>query len=66
MKQIDDSNYLVAWFPSSDKDIRIRIAHARVALNKINRIGKLNYPNRLKISFFRATVESVFLYGVES
>lgn len=66
MKQIDDCNYLVAWIPSSDKDVGIRTAHARVALNKINRIGKLNYPNCLKISFFRAAVENVLLYGVES
>ena len=37
-----------------------------LALNKMEKIWKSNLKKHLKIGFFRATVESVLLYGAES
>ena len=47
-------------------DMKIRIAKAWSALNKMDIVWKSTLNRDLKISFFRATVESVLLYGAES
>ena len=43
--------------------MKIRIAKAWAALNKIDAVWKSDLSNDLKRSFFRATVESVMMYG---
>ena len=43
--------------------MKIRIAKAWVALNKIKSVWNSNLSDDLKRSFFRATVESVLMYG---
>ena len=45
--------------------MNIRIGQAWSALNKVMRVWRSNLKNHLKVGFFRATVESVLLYGAE-
>ena len=45
--------------------MNIRIGQAWIALNKMMKVWKSNLKNYLKVGFFRATVESVLLYGDE-
>jgi hypothetical protein len=66
LKQVDKFKYLGAWIQSSEKDMNIRIGQAWSALNKMEKVWKSNLQNHLKVGFFRATVESVMLYGAES
>ena len=66
LKQVDDFKYLGAWIQSSEKDMNTRIGQAWSALNKMEKVWNSNLPNHLKVGFFRATVESVLLYGAES
>ena len=65
LKQVDNFKYLGSWIQSSEKDMNIRIGQAWSALNKMMKVWKSNLKNHLKIGFFRATVESVLLYGAE-
>ncbi|XP_047486517.1 uncharacterized protein LOC125037418 [Penaeus chinensis] len=58
--------YLGSWVDSSEKDIKIRKAQAWSATLKMNNIWKSDLPRSLKINFFRATVESIRLYGSET
>jgi len=48
---------------NSAKDIKVRKAQVWTATLKLDNIWKSNLPRRLKINFFRATVESILLYG---
>ena len=57
--------YAYAWIQSSEKDMNIRIGQAWIALNKMMKVWKSDLKNHLKVGFFRATVESVLLYGDE-
>ena len=66
LKQVEDFRYLGSWIASSKRDMEIRIGLAWKALNKMDKIWKSNLCRSLKIQFFRATVESVMLYGAES
>ena len=66
LKQVYDFKYLGAWIQSSERDMNIRIGQAWSALNKMGIMWKSNLQNHLKVGFFRATVESVLLYGAES
>ena len=43
--------------------MNIRLAKSWAALNKMNAIWKSRLPDRIKRNFFRATVESVLVYG---
>ena len=61
LKQVENFG---AWIQSSEKDMEIRIGQAWSALNKMEKVWKS--PDHLKVSFFRAIVESVLLYGAES
>ena len=45
--------------------MNIRIGQVWIALNKMMKVWKSNLKNYLKVGFFRATVESVLLYGDE-
>ena len=64
LKQVEKFKYLCSWIQYSEKDMEIRIGQAWSALNKMEKVWKSNLQNHLKVSFFRATVESV--YGAES
>ena len=66
LKQVDNFKYLGSCLQSSEKDMNIRIGQAWQALNKMEKIWDSNLSRFLKIQFFRATVESVLLYGAET
>ena len=57
-----DFKYLGAWCDKS-RDIQTRKAQAWQALNKMVKIWKSDLANTLKLRFFRATVETILLYG---
>ena len=61
---VDDFCYLGSWIATSRKDINIRKAQAWTAINKLSKIWKAPQLSReLKIRVFRATVETILLYG---
>ena len=61
IKKTQDFKYLVSFIASTEHDINVRKAWA--ALNQMNNIWNLKLSKNLKRNFFRATVESVFVYG---
>ena len=65
LERVTDFQYLGSWVDSSEKDIDIRKAKAWVACNRLNAIWTSKLPKKLKIRLFKATVESVLLYGAE-
>ena len=65
LKRVTDFIYLGSWVNTTERDLSVRIAKAWVACNKLDKIWKSNLDRTLKILFFRATVESVLLYGAE-
>ena len=48
---------------STERDIEVRLGQAWGALHKLDKIWKSNLSEKLKRNFFRATVESVLIYG---
>ena len=58
--------YLGSQVSSSKADIKRRIALAWSAANKLTKIWKSDLSKKFKIDIFRATVESVLLYGCET
>jgi hypothetical protein len=63
---VDDFCYLGSWICTTDKDIASRKAKAWAAANKLWKLWKApNLCQDLKRRVFRATVESVLLYGSE-
>ena len=66
LKQVNDFKYLGSWIAKSKKDMDVRIGMAWKALNKMEKVWKSGLHRLLKVKFFRATVESVLLYGAES
>ena len=66
LKQVEDFLYLGSWVDSSKKDIDVRITKAWTALTKMDTIWKSKMDKVLNIQFFRATVETVLLYGSSS
>ena len=66
LKCVEDFKYLGSWVHKSANDLNIRIALAWTALNKMTIVWKSSLSRQLKIRFFRATVESVLLYGSET
>ena len=63
LEQVDDFLYLGSWINSVEKDIKVRIAKAWTAMRKMDTVWKSDLKKNIKIDFFRATVESVLLYG---
>ena len=63
IEHVDDFLYLGSWVDTSEKDLNTRIAKAWSAMSKMEVIWKTNLERKLKINFFRATVETVLLYG---
>ena len=66
IKRVSNFKYLGANLPNSAHDISTRKALAWSAINKLDRIWKSNLDKSLKIRFFRACVESIFLYNSET
>ena len=66
IKTVQEFTYLGSNIASTKRDIEIRFAKAWSALNKLYKIWKSNLSPKLKRNFFRATVESVLLYGATS
>jgi len=63
---VEDFCYLGSWICTSDKDRASRKAKAWAAANKLWRLWKASkFCQDFKRKFFRATVESVLLYGSE-
>ena len=65
LKEVEDFVYLGSWVNTTERDLSVRIAKAWVASNKLDKIWKSNLARELKVHFFRATVESVLLYGAD-
>ncbi|CAM1310307.1 Uncharacterised protein r2_g2061 [Pycnogonum litorale] len=63
IKQVEDFRYLGSYIATTAQDVNIRLGKAWGALNQLNKIWKSNLPDNLKRNFFRATVESVLVYG---
>ena len=63
LSKVDDFTYLGSHLASTEKDISIRLTKAWAALGKLNNVWKSNLPRNIKIDFFRASVESILLYG---
>ena len=61
-----DFKYLGSWVDNSYKDLKVRKALAWSALHKMDTIWNSILSRRSKINLFRATVESVLLYGCET
>ena len=61
-----DFKYLGSWVDSSSQDIRVRKAQAWSSLNKMSKMWTSNMSKMMKINLFKATVESVLLYGCET
>ena len=58
-----DFKYLGSWVCSKDRDISVRKALAWQSLNKMKNIWKSDLAKRLKLQLFRATAETILLYG---
>ena len=65
LKSVDDFVYLGSWINTTERDLSIKIAKAWGASKKLDKIWKSDLNRNLKVKFFRATVESVLLYGAE-
>ena len=61
-----DFQYLGAWIDNTWQDIKVRKGQAWAALNKMDAIWKSSLKKETKIGLFKATVESVLLYGCET
>ena len=63
---VKEFTYLGSNISSTKRDIEIRLGKAWSALNKLDVIWKSSLPQNMKRNFFRATVESVLVYGATS
>ena len=61
-----DFKYLGAWVNDSEADIKVRKALAWKALHDMRKIWRSTLSKELRIRYFRATVETILLYGCES
>ena len=66
LKRVEDYKYLGSFTSSSEKDFNARKGMAWSACNNLHKIWTSKLPTRLKIRIFRATVESILLYGSET
>ena len=66
IKQVEDFKYLGSFIGDSKRDFLTRKGLAWKACNKLNKIWKSDISTKTKISFFRACVESILLYGSET
>ena len=66
LKEVDDFKYLGSYICDSRKDFLSRKALAWNACNKLHLIWESNISLSIKLSLFRACVESILLYGSET
>ena len=66
LKEVSDFKYLGSYVGDSRKDFETRKALAWKSCNKLHSIWQSSIPKKTKLSFFRASVESVLLYGSET
>ena len=66
LKCVEDFKYLGSFIMDSAKDFNTRKGMAWMACNRLDKIWRSELPNEIKIGIFRATVESVLLYGSET
>ena len=57
-----DFKYLGSWC-NQDRDITTRKALAWQSLNQLTKIWKSNLDPKIKIQLFRATTETILIYG---
>ena len=63
LKLVDKFTYLGSSVSSTEKDIDTRLTKAWTALDRLSIIRKSNLSDKMKRSFFQATVVSILLYG---
>ena len=63
LKLVDKFTYLGSSVSSTEKDIDTRLTKAWTAIDKLSIIWKSNLTDKMKRSFFQATVVSILLYG---
>ena len=61
LNEINDFLYLGSWINTTERDLSTRIGKAWNASMKLDKIWKSDLSRKLKIQFFKATVESVLL-----
>ena len=63
LKLVDKLTYLGSSVSSTEKDIHKRLTKAWTAINRLLVIWKSDLSDKIKRSFFQATVASILLYG---
>ena len=63
LKLVDKFTYLGSSVSSTEKDIDTRLMKAWTAINRLSIIWKSDLTDKMKRSFFQATVASILLYG---
>ena len=63
LKLVDKFTYLGSSVPSTEKDIKTRLAKAWTAIDRLSVIWKSDLTNKMKHWFFQAKVVSILLYG---
>ena len=63
IKLVDKFTYLGSIVESTEKDIETRLTKAWTAINRLSIIWKSDLTDKMKRSFFQATVTSILLYG---
>ena len=63
LKLVDKFTYLGSSVSSTEKDIDTRLTKAWTALDRLSIIWKSDLTDKMKRSFFQATVVSILLYG---
>lgn len=66
IEEVNDFKYLGSYIRTTIHDISVRKAQAMAALHSMDTCWKSNLSRATKIKLFRATVESVLLYGCET
>ena len=62
---VDDFKYLGSY-TNTDNDMKSRIGQAWGAINSLDKVWKSTIKKHTKTKVFKATVESILLYGAES
>ena len=66
IEEVNDFKYLGSYIRTTIHDIQVRKAQAMAALHSMDTCWKSTLSRATKIKLFRATVESVLLYGCET
>ena len=63
LKLVDKFTYLGSMVASTEKDIDTRLTKAWTTINSLSLIWKSDLTDKMKRSFFQASVASILLYG---